>query len=35
LRDRDSLAQERVALSRAREALLDQLAATWTTPKTG
>jgi glycyl-tRNA synthetase len=32
LRDRDSLAQERVALSRAREALLDRLAAAWRRP---
>jgi glycyl-tRNA synthetase len=35
LRDRDSLAQERVGLPRAREALLDRLAAAWTSPKTG
>jgi glycyl-tRNA synthetase len=33
IRDRDSLAQERVALGRARERLLDALAAPWRTPK--
>jgi glycyl-tRNA synthetase len=32
LRDRDSLAQERVAIGRAREALLDRLAADWAPP---
>jgi glycyl-tRNA synthetase len=34
IRDRDSLAQERVALGRVRELLLDRLAAPWETPKT-
>jgi glycyl-tRNA synthetase len=33
VRDRDSLAQERVALSRAREHLLDLLAAPWSPPE--
>ncbi len=33
IRDRDSLAQERVALARARELLLERLAADWATPK--
>jgi glycyl-tRNA synthetase len=35
IRDRDSLAQERVSLAGAREALLDRLKADWTTPKAG
>jgi glycyl-tRNA synthetase len=34
IRDRDSLAQERLALGRVREALLDRLAAPWQSPKT-
>jgi glycyl-tRNA synthetase len=33
IRDRDSLAQERVSLDRAREALLDRLAQPWVSPK--
>ena len=33
IRDRDSLAQERVSIARVREALLDRLAADWKTPK--
>src|SRR5262245_8309787 len=33
IRDRDSLAQERISISRAREHLLDRLAAPWSTPK--
>jgi glycyl-tRNA synthetase len=32
IRDRDSLAQERVSIGRVREALLDRLAAEWTPP---
>jgi len=35
IRDRDSLAQERIAISRAREHLLDALAAPWRSPKGG
>ena len=35
IRDRDSLAQERVAIGRVREALLDRLAAGWTPPARG
>jgi glycyl-tRNA synthetase len=35
IRDRDTLAQERVALSRVREHLLDRLAAGWTPPVPG
>jgi len=35
IRDRDSLAQERVSISRAREHLIDALAATWHSPKRG
>jgi glycyl-tRNA synthetase len=35
IRDRDTLAQERVALSRVREHLLDRLAAGWTPPAPG
>jgi glycyl-tRNA synthetase len=35
IRDRDTLAQERVALSRVREHLLDRLAADWTPPAPG
>jgi glycyl-tRNA synthetase len=34
LRDRDSLAQERLPLARVRESLLDRLAEPWRTPKT-
>ena len=34
LRDRDSLAQERIPITGAREVLLDRLAAPWVTPKT-
>jgi len=34
IRDRDSLAQERISIARAREHLLDRLAAPWLTPKT-
>ncbi|TML68306.1 MAG: glycine--tRNA ligase [Actinobacteria bacterium] len=33
IRDRDSLAQERIAIGRAREHLLDRLAAPWRSPK--
>ena len=33
IRDRDSLAQERIPLAGAREALLDRLAASWVSPK--
>ena len=33
VRDRDSLAQERISIARAREHLLDSLAAPWQTPK--
>ena len=33
IRDRDSLAQERISIGRAREHLLDRLAAPWQTPK--
>jgi glycyl-tRNA synthetase len=33
IRDRDSLAQERLSISRVREHLLDRLAAPWQTPK--
>jgi glycyl-tRNA synthetase len=32
IRDRDSLAQERVSIARVREALLDRLAADWAPP---
>jgi glycyl-tRNA synthetase len=35
LRDRDSLAQERISIAKAREALLDRLDAPWTSPKDG
>jgi glycyl-tRNA synthetase len=35
IRDRDSLAQERVALPRVREALLDRLASAWAPPARG
>ena len=35
IRDRDSLAQERVSMGRAREHLLDRLAAPWRSPKSG
>ena len=35
VRDRDSLAQERISIARAREHLLDTLAAPWQTPKQG
>jgi glycyl-tRNA synthetase len=35
IRDRDSLAQERISISRAREHLLDTLAAPWHSPKGG
>ena len=35
IRDRDSLAQERLPLGRVREALLDRLSAPWATPKPG
>jgi glycyl-tRNA synthetase len=34
LRDRDSLAQERIAIGRARETLLDRLTRPWSSPKT-
>ena len=33
IRDRDSLAQERISIARAREHLLDRIAAEWRTPK--
>jgi glycyl-tRNA synthetase len=33
IRDRDSLAQERISIARAREHLLDSLSALWETPK--
>jgi glycyl-tRNA synthetase len=33
IRDRDSLAQERISIGRAREHLLDRIAAPWRTPK--
>jgi glycyl-tRNA synthetase len=33
IRDRDSLAQERISIARAREQLLDSLSAPWETPK--
>jgi glycyl-tRNA synthetase len=33
IRDRDSLAQERIAIEGARAFVLDKLAADWTTPK--
>jgi len=35
IRDRDSLAQERISLSQAREHLQDRLAQPWRSPKTG
>jgi glycyl-tRNA synthetase len=35
IRDRDSLAQERVSIANARERLVDALAAPWTSPKAG
>jgi glycyl-tRNA synthetase len=35
IRDRDSLAQERIPLAGAREALLDRLAQPWVSPKAG
>ena len=35
IRDRDSLAQERIPIARAREHFLDRLSAPWQTPKTG
>lgn len=35
IRDRDSLAQERIALAKARERLQDRLAQPWRSPKTG
>ena len=35
IRDRDSLAQERIPLAGAREALLDRLAQPWVSPKVG
>jgi glycyl-tRNA synthetase len=35
IRDRDSLAQERIPIAGARALLLDRLAGDWTTPKTG
>ena len=35
IRDRDSLAQERIPISGARAFLLDSLAQDWRTPKTG
>jgi glycyl-tRNA synthetase len=35
IRDRDSLAQERLSLGRVREHLLDKLAEPWSSPKTG
>ena len=34
IRDRDSLAQERISIARAREHLLDRLSAPWVSPKT-
>src|SRR6478735_7152885 len=34
IRERDSLAQERISIARAREHLLDRLAEPWATPKT-
>ena len=34
IRERDSLAQERISIARAREHLLDRLAAPWSSPKT-
>jgi hypothetical protein len=33
IRDRDSLAQERIPIAGARARVLDKLAADWTTPK--
>jgi glycyl-tRNA synthetase len=33
IRERDSLAQERISISRAREHLLDRLTAPWSSPK--
>jgi glycyl-tRNA synthetase (class II) len=33
IRDRDSLAQERIPISGAREIVLDRLAQEWKTPK--
>ena len=35
IRERDSLAQERISIARAREHLLDRLTAPWSSPKTG
>ena len=35
IRDRDSLAQERIGIAGARAFVLDRLAADWTTPKAG
>jgi glycyl-tRNA synthetase len=35
IRDRDSLAQKRISIARAREHLLDRLAAPWTPPSRG
>jgi len=35
IRDRDSLAQERIPISGARQAVLDRLAQDWRTPKEG
>ncbi len=35
IRDRDSLAQERISIARAREHVLDRLAAPWTPPSRG
>ena len=35
IRDRDTLAQERISISRAREHLLDRLAAPWAPPARG
>ena len=35
IRDRDSLAQERISIARAREHLLDRLAAPWSPPRAG
>ena len=35
IRDRDSLAQERISIARAREHLLDRLAAPWAPPARG
>jgi glycyl-tRNA synthetase len=34
IRERDSLAQERISIARAREHLLDRLTAPWSSPKT-